>query len=239
MRLCVRLCRTAASARGHRNLQLTSGNADITGSVTRAKEENRSSQTGRTPEQAKPRRRGVSEQGQHVSHRARDPRADAVAASGARSASARNRYSESLLEPPKNENRARGIEGSNRGYRQQPNRRNRRRRFKGITMYEGMSRKGRQVLERSRCPCCTKSPRRSRRADVRYPGLMQTEAAERLTVEMALRRAGQIRSYRRYSQDRRQSAAAKAQLARILQVLKSPILDSNRLCAAGEASAGD
>ena len=60
-------------------------------------------------------------------------------------------------------------------------------------------------------------------------GLMSTEAAERLTVELA-RRAGSDKSAsrRRSSQDRRQDAAAKAQLARIFnKSLNRQILDSN------------
>ena len=53
-------------------------------------------------------------------------------------------------------------------------------------------------------------------------GLMQPEAAERLTVEMARRAGGgQIRLGRRTAQDRGQDAAAKAQLTRIIN---SPLI---------------
>ena len=91
-------------------------------------------------------------------------------------------------------------------------------RFKGIiTMYEGMKPKdAAKVFDRLEMPVLIEiasqiAPRKM--SDIL--GLMQTDAAERLTVELARRAGGgQVRHRcRRTAQDRGQDAAAKAELA--------------------------
>ena len=96
-------------------------------------------------------------------------------------------------------------------------------RFKGIiTMYEGMKPKdAAKVFDRLEMSVLFEiasqiAPRKM--SDIL--GLMQPEAAERLTVEMARRAGiGQGRRGRRTAQNRGQDAAAKAQLTRIFNSL--------------------
>ena len=195
--------------------------ADITGSVDKPKEEKKDEASSPRPE-AQAGRRAVPEETQPVSASERAILERLQSRRQELEARAREiDIRESLLKAAEKriEFQDRGIEGRRIRITTATDQKNEAEaaRFKGIiTMYESMKPKdAAKVFDRLEMPVLIQiasqiAPRKM--SDIL--GLMQTDAAERLTVELAHRAAPDQSAKRRTSQDRGQDVAAKAQLSR-------------------------